>query len=142
MGDDGSDPLAFVIRRNLNRRHLDESQRGAIAEKLATMHQGERTDLPPSANWQNVSIEKAAELMNVGARTIHRIRAVKREAPELVEKIEWGEMTAHGAMREVKEKRREKTRARIGAPGVRRSRGAPHELASPPVSSRDDARPI
>jgi hypothetical protein len=38
-------PLASVLAKNLNRRHLDESQRGMVADNLATVRQGERTDL-------------------------------------------------------------------------------------------------
>jgi len=39
-----------------------------IAAKLANMRQGERTDLQPSANLQNVSQSTAAELLNVARR--------------------------------------------------------------------------
>jgi hypothetical protein len=42
----GDDPLSFVLSMNVRRRHLDESQRGMVAARLATMRQGERTDLP------------------------------------------------------------------------------------------------
>jgi ParB-like chromosome segregation protein Spo0J len=41
----GDDPLSFVLSMNLQRRHLDESQRAMIAARLATMRRGERTDL-------------------------------------------------------------------------------------------------
>src|SRR4030042_6737746 len=46
----GSDPVSFVISLNLNRRNLNESQRGIVAAKLANMSQGAGTDLEPSAN--------------------------------------------------------------------------------------------
>ena len=46
----GNDPLAFVISHNLHRRHLNETQRAIVANRLANMRQGERTDIEPSAN--------------------------------------------------------------------------------------------
>jgi hypothetical protein len=55
---------------NLKRRHLDATQRSAIAAELANMQQGQRTDLIPSANWQNVSQTEAAALLNVSPRAV------------------------------------------------------------------------
>lgn len=100
---DGDDALGYVIRHNLHRRHLNESQRAVVAGRLATMRQGERTDLEPSANWRkDVSQQEAAEMLNVSPRTIQRIKAVEREAPELIPLIESGEMTASKAFTETK----------------------------------------
>lgn len=50
----GDDAAAFVVSLNLKRRHLSESQRAAVAVRLANMPQGARTDIQPSANLQNV----------------------------------------------------------------------------------------
>jgi hypothetical protein len=62
----------LVISLNLHGRHLSESQRAMVAAKLANMRQGERTDLEPSANWQKVSIRRAAEILNVSERSVAR----------------------------------------------------------------------
>lgn len=43
-----ADPLKYVISLNLNRRHLNESQRGVVAERLANMRVGR--------NWESNSL--------------------------------------------------------------------------------------
>ncbi len=59
--------LQFVIEKNVNRRHLDESQRAMVAARIATMKQGARTDL---ARICAMSQPQAAELLNVGRRSV------------------------------------------------------------------------
>jgi 16S rRNA G966 N2-methylase RsmD len=111
----GDNPLSFVISLNLKRRHLNESQRAVIAAKLANMNWGgdrksEKNKVPIDTL---ISLEQAAELLNVGRATVARVKAVEREAPELVEKIERGEMTTHEAEKKVKQKQREQWRAEL-----------------------------
>ena len=64
-------PQAFVVSKNLHRRHLTISQRQMVAAHMATMEQGSRTDLEPSADSQKVSVSEAAKLLNVGERGVH-----------------------------------------------------------------------
>ena len=94
---DGDDPVAYVISLNLRRRHLDESQRAMIAARLANLaHGGDRTkspigDLLVDAPIAPVSQADAAELLNVGKRSVERAREVLDEgAPELVSAVERG----------------------------------------------------
>jgi N6-adenosine-specific RNA methylase IME4 len=92
----GDDPLGFVIRHNLTRRHLNESQRAVVAGRLATMKSGERTDLV-SIGTRSISIEQAADMLNVGRATVARVKAVERDAPELISAIENGTISGHDA---------------------------------------------
>jgi hypothetical protein len=95
----GDDPVAFVIDKNIRRRHLDESQRGMVAAKLATMRQGERTDLAePSANLRKVDQEAAAGMLNVSVRTVQAANKVRKEGtPELVAAVEQGDIAVSAA---------------------------------------------
>jgi N6-adenosine-specific RNA methylase IME4/ParB-like chromosome segregation protein Spo0J len=105
----GSDPLAFVVSHNLTRRHLNETQRAGVAAKLANM---ERTDTlkqgsrSPNLEDGKVSIPNAAEMLNVGKSTVATYKAVAAAMPELVEKMDSGEMTAHEAGKKVKKVQR------------------------------------
>ena len=76
----GDDPLGFMLSMNLQRRHLNESQRAMVAAKIATMRQGERTDMEPSANLPKVSQSKAADKMNISVRTLADAKKVQAEA--------------------------------------------------------------
>jgi ParB-like chromosome segregation protein Spo0J len=79
----GDDPLGYVISKNLRRRHLIPAERAVIAEKLATMPQGERTDLL-SAKLRKVNQAEAAKIMNISVRYIQMVKAVgKKGVPEL-----------------------------------------------------------
>ena len=90
----GADPLAFVISLNLTRRHLSESQRAMVAAKIATLKDGQRSDLV-----QGLPIGRAAEMLNVGERSVARAKAVLDEGiPELATAIERGEISVCAAV--------------------------------------------
>jgi N6-adenosine-specific RNA methylase IME4 len=72
-----AEALALVLSLNLHRRHLSESQRAMVAARLATMKQGERTDLPSIEGRSPVVSQKdAADLCNVGLTSVQRARSV------------------------------------------------------------------
>jgi len=86
----GKDPLGFVISLNLKRRHLNESQRAMIAARIATMHQGARTDLAQNCAKSQTD---AAARMAVSRRTVQSARVVlERGIPELVKAVDSGKM--------------------------------------------------
>ena len=95
---EGDDPLGFVVSKNLHRRHLNESQRAAIAAEIANMPQGFRSD-QPSANLQKViSVPEAAQLMNVSPRTVATAKKIK--APDLKAAVKTGKKSVHAAAKE------------------------------------------
>src|SRR5262245_54550106 len=82
---------------NVRRRHLDESQRGMVAARLATMRQGERTDLPSIEG--RLSQADVAALLHVGVATVERAKKVQRDAaPAVVQAVEAGELTITAAL--------------------------------------------
>ena len=91
---EGDDAASFVISLNLHRRHLNEAQRAMVAAKLANMVQGQRTDVQPSANLQNVSQSDAADMLNVSTRSVASAKKVIEEAPqEVVSAVEQGSIS-------------------------------------------------
>ena len=114
----GEDPLAFVLSRNLHRRHLNESQRAIVASRLATMHLGDNQYKSGSANLQTLSQSEAAEKLNVSPRTVATVKAIERDAPEYIPRIESGEMTANEANKKVKENHRIQERADMAEIGA------------------------
>lgn len=115
-GVDG-DPLRYVLSKNLHRRHLDESQRAMVAARLATMRQGERTDLEPAADLRKAEDETepsanlpkveparkidqaaAAELLNVSSRSVRAAKVVQQHgAPELAQAVDQGKIAVSAA---------------------------------------------
>jgi N6-adenosine-specific RNA methylase IME4/ParB-like chromosome segregation protein Spo0J len=90
----GDDAVAYVISLNLRRRHLSESQRAMVAAKLATMKRGDNQHSPIGETSQ----ARAAELLNVGKRSVERAADVREGGtPELVHAVEQGAVSVSAA---------------------------------------------
>jgi N6-adenosine-specific RNA methylase IME4 len=91
---EGTDPLAFVISKNLKRRHLDESQRAMVAARLAMLTKGANQHRPIGLPSQ----EQAATILNVSERSVKRAAVVRDHgAPELVTAVDRGEVSVSAA---------------------------------------------
>lgn len=99
LPDRYGDPLKYVLSLNLARRHLNESQRAMVAARLATMRQGERTDLvEPSANLPKVDQADAAKRLSISERSLRTAKGVQeRAAPEVSDAVDRGEVSVSAA---------------------------------------------
>lgn len=87
----GGDPVAFVISKNIHRRHLDTSQRAMVAAKLATMKRGD-----PASQRHDGQIcpshSEAAALLNVSPRSVKAAKRILNEGrPDEIAAVENGE---------------------------------------------------
>jgi ParB-like chromosome segregation protein Spo0J len=107
--------LRFTIGKNLHRRHLGESERAMVAAKISTLQQGfkrgENSDTPIGGSRDTpsgtpITQNQAAELMNVGVRSVQRARAVlENGTPELQQAVEDGTLTVSDAATLAREER-------------------------------------
>ena len=84
----GDDPLKFVISQNVQRRHLNESQRAIIAAEIANLQKGANQH---TIVGSSIDLPTAAKMLNVGEASVKRARKVfDKAAPEIVEQIRQG----------------------------------------------------
>lgn len=116
--------LDYIGAKNLRRRDLTPSQRAMIGAKLEPMYAeaaaknvGGRprkdegkpvADLPPVSERERKSREQAAKAVGASGRAVSQAKALKRDAPDLADKVEKGDMTLNAATKE--RKRRESER--------------------------------
>lgn len=97
---EGKDSLTFVIDANLERRHLDESQRAAAGGRVANMTLGGDYTSERSANLQTASVSQAeaAKRFNVSTRSVASAVKVQAKAvPEVVKALDDGAMNVSHA---------------------------------------------
>jgi hypothetical protein len=108
----GDNPVEYNISVNLQRRHLTKSMKAVSASRKANMsHGGDR----PSKKDSNfdcaqmpfaTSKAEAAERFDVSERMIGIVRTIERDAPELISKIEYEDMTVTAAAKEIKQRKK------------------------------------
>jgi ParB-like chromosome segregation protein Spo0J len=88
----GDTPLGFVLSSNIERRHLNESQRAMIAARLANLSDGLRKDHAQGASIEApTSQAEAAQRLNVGRPSVQRAaRVLRKGIPELVASVDRG----------------------------------------------------
>lgn len=104
---------AFVVSKNLHRRHLNESQRAMIAAKLATLRNGSNQyrkeggsiDLPSQATPAAPAIAEAARLLNVSGASVKRARVVlEKGTKEEIKSVEEGAAAVSSVAKAIKVK--------------------------------------
>ena len=103
---DGGNPLGYVISKNLHRRHLNEAQRAAVASKIANMPKGGAIYRSLNLDTDKISLQQAADALNVSRATVASVRAIERDAPDLLPAIESGEMTVNRAAQTAKQRKK------------------------------------
>jgi len=109
---DGNDPIRFVIRQNIIRRHLSTSQRIAAATLIANLEKGQRADVMEKSQIGTPSYVKPvtqseiSREFEVSPRSIRDGKRILREAPDKFQDIEIGKKTVHEVMREIQKGKR------------------------------------
>lgn len=89
--------LAFVLRRNLARRHLSTSQRAMLAARLANASRGGDRRSDQAANLPLVSQYAAASKLGVSERSVRKAVALRKLDPQAADDVESGKVTLDGA---------------------------------------------
>jgi protein gp37 len=98
-----TDAVAYVVGKNITRRHLTVGQRSMIAEKLAKLVRGR-----PNANLNvpngTFTEDEAAKMLGVTRQEISRARFIRQVMPKLAKEVENGTVTLDGAYKKAKQK--------------------------------------
>ena len=95
---EGEDPVAFVVSRNMFRRHLTLEQRATAAAKLANLKPGANQFDSKVASTAATSQSEAAKMFGISRESVQRARVIlDKGSPELVAMVEAGEVSLTAA---------------------------------------------
>jgi len=95
VGMTKQEKMAHVVALNLDRRHLDESQRAMVAARMANMPSHRPSE---SRSIDLLSQSQAAEVVNVSVPSLKRAKVVlDKGTPELIGAVEQGEIAVSQA---------------------------------------------
>ena len=92
--------ISYVISLNLQRRHLNESQRAMVAAELSSLQLGDNQYTGGSVNLQThqTSVRVAADQLGVHPRTVEFAKKVlKHGAPEVIDAVKKGDVAVSDA---------------------------------------------
>jgi len=116
----GSNPVEYVISTNLNRRHLNSSQRACIsvdalplfeeeAKKRMTIGMNQYSPTELIQEGKGESTEQAGKIAGVSGRYVAEAKRLKEESPDSFESVRKGEKTITEVVKERKiEQRKQK----------------------------------
>lgn len=93
---EAQDPLDFVISQNLNRRHLTDDQRAAIAAEIANSRKGKTLKYADSAK----TVNEAAHVLQVKPRQVRLAKQLKNESPTAFQAVKSGKKSLNAAHEE------------------------------------------
>jgi len=104
-----TNPLKWVMSKNLHRRHLEKGQRVLILIDAGLIDISKGGPKPNFTDSESYRTDEAAQVAGTGEALVSAVRTVAREAPKLANEIRSGKKTANLAhmMVEVKKKGKE-----------------------------------
>lgn len=119
---DGQSPTAFVIAKNVNRRHLTTGQRAIVIQasleyfereaeerqKATQIQAGQAPTKQAAKKAAGRAVDQAAEAAGVSAQSVQRAQELTEKAPDLAEKVKAGEISLNAATEELEQREAEK----------------------------------
>jgi DNA invertase Pin-like site-specific DNA recombinase len=130
--------LDYIVSANIHRRHLTLGQRAMLATELEPMYaeaakarqrggQGGvllEENLPQANERAPQARDWAAKAVGVSGKSVSDAKALKKETPDLADKVSNREMTLNGATKERKARSQAKPKAKPIAPPARNKKAA------------------